>query len=79
MGQAADRPSRDVLDTVITNALVVDAIVGIVKGDIGIKVSTSESVISQHNGVVVYWLSSQQNCCVLTVISTAVIMFNDCH
>lgn len=54
MGQAADRPSRDVLDTVITNALVVDAIVGIVKGDIGIKVSTSESVISQHNGVVVY-------------------------
>ncbi|XP_025082635.1 uncharacterized protein LOC112557159 [Pomacea canaliculata] len=37
MGQAADRPSRDVLDTVITNALVVDAIVGIVKGDIGIK------------------------------------------
>ena len=40
MGQQANRSNSewDVLDTVITNALVVDAIAGIVKADIGIKV-----------------------------------------
>ncbi|KAK7093738.1 urease subunit alpha-like [Littorina saxatilis] len=37
MGQAAARAARDTLDTVITNALIVDAVTGIVKADIGIK------------------------------------------
>ncbi|XP_076451762.1 LOW QUALITY PROTEIN: urease subunit alpha-like [Babylonia areolata] len=37
MGQAAARAARCTLDTVITNALVVDAVTGIVKADIGIK------------------------------------------
>ncbi|OWF46685.1 uncharacterized protein LOC110455317 [Mizuhopecten yessoensis] len=39
MGQAANRPNRswDVLDTVITNALILDAVTGIVKADVGIK------------------------------------------
>lgn len=40
MGQQANRTNQewDVLDTVITNALIVDAATGIVKADIGIKV-----------------------------------------
>ena len=38
MGQASARAARDSLDTVITNALVVDAVTGIVKADVGIKV-----------------------------------------
>ncbi|XP_069122340.1 urease subunit alpha-like [Argopecten irradians] len=39
MGQAANRSSSswDVLDTVITNALILDAVTGIVKADVGIK------------------------------------------
>ena len=38
MGQAADVSSRVALDTVITNALIVDAVAGIIKADVGIKV-----------------------------------------
>ncbi|KAL9971298.1 hypothetical protein ACROYT_G023806 [Oculina patagonica] len=37
MGQAANVTNRDALDTVITNALIVDAVAGIVKADVGIK------------------------------------------
>lgn len=37
MGQATGVPSSIALDTVITNALIVDAVTGIVKADIGIK------------------------------------------
>lgn len=37
MGQAAHLTSKDVLDTVITNALIVDAVLGIIKADVGIK------------------------------------------
>lgn len=39
MGQASNRMNVnwDILDTVITNALLVDAVAGIVKADIGIK------------------------------------------
>ncbi|XP_071481108.1 urease subunit alpha-like [Diadema antillarum] len=37
MGQAAHLASADTLDTVITNALIVDAVLGIVKADVGIK------------------------------------------
>ncbi|XP_052804290.1 urease subunit alpha-like [Mya arenaria] len=39
MGQQANRINQewDVLDTVITNALIVDAVTGIVKADVGIK------------------------------------------
>ena len=39
MGQASNRVSSnwDVLDTVITNALIVDAVTGIIKADVGIK------------------------------------------
>ncbi|XP_013379663.1 uncharacterized protein LOC106151113 isoform X1 [Lingula anatina] len=37
MGQAARVTNDHALDTVITNALIVDAIVGIVKADVGIK------------------------------------------
>ena len=36
MGQG-QRMSRDVADTVITNALIVDAVAGIVKADVGLK------------------------------------------
>jgi len=38
MGQQANRRHTDVLDTVITNALIVDAVTGIIKADVGIKV-----------------------------------------
>jgi hypothetical protein len=37
-GQAALATSSVALDTVITNALIVDAVTGIIKADIGIKV-----------------------------------------
>ncbi|ESO91379.1 hypothetical protein LOTGIDRAFT_105464 [Lottia gigantea] len=37
MGQAANRPCLEVLDTVISNALIVDAVTGIIKADVGIK------------------------------------------
>ncbi|CAC5389250.1 URE [Mytilus coruscus] len=39
MGQASNRMNLnwDILDTVITNALVVDAVAGVVKADVGIK------------------------------------------
>ncbi|MDR1709668.1 MAG: urease subunit alpha [Candidatus Accumulibacter sp.] len=36
MGQS-QRPAKETVDTVITNALIVDAVAGIVKADIGIK------------------------------------------
>ena len=38
MGQAALVSNDVALDTVITNALIVDAVTGIVKADVGIKV-----------------------------------------
>lgn len=39
MGQAANVTNKDTaLDTVITNALIVDAVAGIIKADVGIKV-----------------------------------------
>ena len=38
MGQAALVTNDVALDTVITNALIVDAVAGIVKADVGIKV-----------------------------------------
>lgn len=37
MGQATGVHADDALDTVITNALIVDAVLGVVKADIGIK------------------------------------------
>jgi len=37
MGQAANVTNKDALDTVITNALIVDAVAGIFKADVGIK------------------------------------------
>ena len=47
MGQQANRTNSewDVLDTVITGALIVDSITGIIKADIGIKV---RSYVFQH-------------------------------
>ena len=44
MGQAAYVTNEDALDTVITNALIVDAVTGIIKADVGIKVSLSCNV-----------------------------------
>lgn len=39
MGQAANVTNKDTaLDTVITNALIVDSVAGIIKADVGIKV-----------------------------------------
>ena len=39
MGQAANVTNKGTaLDTVITNALIVDAVAGIIKADVGIKV-----------------------------------------
>ena len=48
MGQASNRPNsdRDVLDTVITNALIVDAVAGIVKADVGIKVGCTFNLLN---------------------------------
>ncbi|XP_042146919.1 urease isoform X3 [Ixodes scapularis] len=40
MGQASYRRSEEVLDVVITNALIIDAVLGIVKADVGIKGNT---------------------------------------
>jgi urease len=37
MGQATSITSKDALDTVITNALIIDSVTGIIKADIGIK------------------------------------------
>lgn len=37
MGQASGITSRDALDLVITNAIVIDPVLGIIKADIGIK------------------------------------------
>src|ERR1043166_5712993 len=37
MGQASGIPSKRSLDVVITNAIVLDPIIGIIKADIGIK------------------------------------------
>ena len=37
MGQASMVTNAEALDTVITNALIVDAVAGIVKADVGIK------------------------------------------
>ena len=38
MGQASMVTNATALDTVITNALIVDAVAGIIKADVGIKV-----------------------------------------
>ena len=37
MGQASGRRAEEVLDVVVTNALIIDAEIGIIKCDIGIK------------------------------------------
>ncbi|XP_012943155.1 urease subunit alpha [Aplysia californica] len=37
MGQASCLPSGQALDTVITNALILDAVTGVIKADVGIK------------------------------------------
>ena len=39
MGQAAMVSNDVALDTVITNALIVDAVQGVIKADLGIRVS----------------------------------------
>lgn len=44
MGQAANVTNDTALDTVITNALIVDAVAGVIKADVGIKVCPSTSV-----------------------------------
>ena len=41
MGQAAYVSDGLSLDTVITNALIVDAVSGVIKADVGIKVCSS--------------------------------------
>ena len=40
MGQAALVTNATALDTVITNALIIDSVAGIIKADVGIKVCT---------------------------------------
>ena len=39
MGQASCVANDVALDTVITNALIVDAVTGVIKADVGIKVT----------------------------------------
>ena len=51
MGQAALVCNDVALDTVITNALIVDAVTGIVKADVGIKV-----------GCIPSWLRYEPSC-----------------
>lgn len=45
MGQASNTRNDVALDTVITNVVIIDAVVGIVKADVGIKVNLSESIV----------------------------------
>lgn len=53
MGQAANVTNKDTaLDTVITNALIVDSVAGIIKADVGIKVCGVYCVI---NHVILIW------------------------
>jgi urease alpha subunit len=40
MGQASNTRNDVALDTVITNVVIIDAVLGIVKADLGIKVSS---------------------------------------
>lgn len=47
MGQAANVTNADTaLDTVITNALIVDAVAGIIKADVGIKVCPMHAILN---------------------------------
>ena len=46
MGQASNTRNDVALDTVITNVVIIDPIVGIVKADLGIKVNANKSIIS---------------------------------
>ena len=46
MGQASCVANDVALDTVITNALIVDAVTGVVKADVGIKVTLPGDVRS---------------------------------
>jgi len=39
MGQASNTRNDVALDTVITNVVIIDAVLGIVKADLGIKVN----------------------------------------
>jgi urease alpha subunit len=40
MGQASNTRNDVALDTVITNVVIIDAVLGIVKADLGIKVNS---------------------------------------
>ena len=40
MGQASNTRNDIALDTVITNVVIIDAMMGIIKADVGIKVSS---------------------------------------
>lgn len=46
MGQASNIRNDIALDTVITNVVIIDSIIGIVKADLGIKVNANKSIIS---------------------------------
>ena len=50
MGQAALVTNDVALDTVITNALIVDAVTGIIKADVGIKVSSHGKIAYTRKG-----------------------------
>lgn len=45
MGQASNTRNDVALDTVITNVVIIDALLGIVKADVGIKVTIGESIV----------------------------------
>jgi hypothetical protein len=42
MGQASNTRNDVALDTVITNVVIIDAVLGIIKADVGIKVKFDE-------------------------------------
>ncbi len=44
MGQASNTRNDVALDTVITNVVIIDAILGIIKADVGIKVNSIELI-----------------------------------
>jgi urease alpha subunit len=46
MGQASNTRNDVALDTVITNVVIVDAILGIIKADVGIKVKQQLNIHS---------------------------------
>jgi urease alpha subunit len=51
MGQASNTRNDVALDTVITNVVIIDAVLGIIKADVGIKVKSVSFIYIFFNQV----------------------------